>query len=192
MLSVGRWTLKVSARCKRPSHPSTERGSGCRSALTFPSALLHTLPDLCSRPPARPSGCLREAVCQRFWRSLRVLKQLARSTRFPPLGCSFTAAGRDKKRAKLPHKSSAARTSELPRAQVVGRSHRMPGRAHKSSDARTERRDARTDSQDCCTDARMSAQVAWTRAQLAGPDPGGIFHTGPIVFPPSPRTFLPV
>ena len=65
----------------------------------------------------------------------------------------------DKNRAKLPHKSSAARTSDLPRAQVAGRPHRMPGRAHKSSDARTDRRDARTDSQDCRTVSGMSAQV---------------------------------
>jgi hypothetical protein len=34
----------------------------------------------------------------------------------------------DMNRAKLPHKSSAARTSDLPRAQVVCQPHRIPGR----------------------------------------------------------------
>jgi len=49
-------------------------------------------------------------------------------------------------RAKVPHKSSAARTSCLPRAQVVCWPHRMPGRPHKSPDPLTESRDARTGS----------------------------------------------
>jgi hypothetical protein len=57
-------------------------------------------------------------------------------------------------------KSSAARTSCLPRAQVVCQPHRMPGHSHKSSDTRTDCLDARTDSQDCRTASRMSAQVA--------------------------------
>ena len=75
----------------------------------------------------------------------------------------------DKNRAKLPHKSSAARTSEVPRAQVLGRPHRMPGRAHKSSDGRTECRDVRTDSQDCRTASRMSAQVPGRAHSVSGP-----------------------
>ena len=58
---------------------------------------------------------------------------------------------RDKKRAKLPHKSSAARTSEVPRAQAAGQPHRMPGRPHKWSDARTS--------------GRTRAQIVGTRAQ---------------------------
>ena len=86
-----------------------------------------------------------------------------------PCACVSARVARDKNRAKLPHKSSAARTSDLPRAQAAGRAHRMPGRAHKSSDARTDRRDARTDSQDCRTVSGMSAQVAGRAHSPAGP-----------------------
>ena len=75
----------------------------------------------------------------------------------------------DKKCAKVPHKPSAARTSDLPRAQAAGPPHRMSGPAHKWWDARTDRRDARTDSQDCRTVSRMSAQGAGRAHSQSGP-----------------------
>jgi hypothetical protein len=60
-------------------------------------------------------------------------------------------------RANVSHKSSAARTSDLPRAQAVCQPPRMPGCAHEWPDARTDRRVARTGSQDCRPGAGMSA-----------------------------------
>jgi hypothetical protein len=122
-----------------------------------------------------PGGCVLPRLSTsrgRGWTERGHFGSLDHSARISPRckrGTGAPAKCADTNRAKLPHKSSAARTSCLPRAQVVCRPHRMPGRAHKSSDARTDRRDARTDSQDCRTDARMSAQVAGRAHSAPGP-----------------------